>query len=289
MAEKKKGGLGKGYNSIFIENAVGDFAESASPVRININEIEPNRSQPRKRFDETALMELSDSIAQHGILQPLLVRPLADGGYQIVAGERRWRAARLAGVTDIPVVVRELTDSQVAELALVENLQREDLNPVEEAQGYKKLIDDFGYTQDEASKLVGRSRPAIANAVRLLSLPEEVIGLLEDGSLSAGHGRALLTIEDSDVLVSTARLAVKEGLSVREAEKLARAAVKTIPTGKRTKKRNPYYDEIELALGEALGRRVRVTKSTKRGSLEIEFFDDEDLKKLLRIFENDDN
>ena len=288
MADKKRG-LGKGYNDIFLDNGVENFTSDAAQLKLNINEIEPNRLQPRKRFDDDALEELAESIAQHGVLQPLLVRPMADGGYQIVAGERRWRAARRAGLSEVPVVVRELTDSETAELALVENLQREDLNPVEEAEGYRVLTDDYGYTQEEAAKLIGRSRSAIANSLRLLSLSPEILAFLEDGTLSPGHARALLQIDDNALRLEKAQLIISEGLSVRDAEKAARSTVKKPPTGKRTPKRSPYYDEIELALGEALGRRVRVTRSPKKGTLEIEFFDDDDLKKLLKIFDNDNN
>ena len=170
-AKSKRGGLGKGLDAIFIDN---EPEESNSSITLKISEIEPNKSQPRKEFDENALAELADSIAQHGVLQPLLVRPIADGGYQIVAGERRWRASRMAGLTEVPVVIRELTDSETMELALIENLQREDLSPVEEAMGYKQLMEDYGFSQEQVSKTVGKSRPSVANALRLLNLPEAV-------------------------------------------------------------------------------------------------------------------
>ena len=283
----KKSGLGKGFDAIFADNSVEDISVSASAVKVKLMEIEPNRDQPRKQFDEDALNELADSIAKHGVLQPLLVRPLLNGGYQLVAGERRWRASRFAGLTVVPVVIKELTDAQVAELALVENVQREDLNPLEEANGYKELSEKYGYTQDEISSMVGRSRSAVANALRLLSLPSEVQELVMKGELSTGHAKAILSATDVDYQVELAKLVVKEDLSVRTTERLARKSVSDVKTGKRAKKRNPYYDEVELALSDVLGRQVKVTKSSKKGSLEIEFFDDDDLKKLLKIFDNE--
>ena len=283
----KKSGLGKGFDAIFADNSVEDISVSASAVKVKLMEIEPNRDQPRKQFDEDALNELADSIAKHGVLQPLLVRPLLNGGYQLVAGERRWRASRIAGLTEVPVVIKELTDAQVAELALVENVQREDLNPLEEANGYKELSEKYGYTQDEISSMVGRSRSAVANALRLLSLPSEVLEFVMKGELSTGHAKAILSATDVDYQVELAKLVVKEDLSVRTTERLARKSVSDVKTGKRAKKRNPYYDEVELALSDVLGRQVKVTKSSKKGSLEIEFFDDDDLKKLLKIFDNE--
>ncbi len=283
----KKSGLGRGFDAIFADNSVEDISGGVSTVKVKLMDIEPNREQPRKQFDEKALSELADSIALHGVLQPLLVRPMPDGGYQLVAGERRWRASRMAGLTEVPVVIRDLTDSQVAELALVENLQRENLNPLEEANGYKELSDKFGYTQEKISEIVGKSRPTVANALRLLVLPKPVQEMISEGSLSMGHAKAILTVEDDDVKLSLAKLVKEKGISVRETERLARNAVKEAPKGKKTKKRNPYYDEAELALSEVLGRKVSITKSSKKGSLEIEFFDDEDLKKLLKIFDNE--
>lgn len=282
----KKTGLGKGLSELFIDNATEELS-SSSAVKLKLSEIEPNKNQPRKNFDEEALAELSHSIELHGVLQPLVVRPMPDGSYQLVAGERRWRASRMAGLTEVPVVIKELTDAQVAEIALVENLQREDLDPIEEALGYKELAERFDYTQEEISNLVGASRPAIANALRLLTLPEEIIALVSKKELSAGHARALLTLEDDKAKIELAKLVIKEDISVRETERLARKQIKVEPTGKKAKKRNPYYDEVELALSDVLQRKVRVTKSTKKGAIEIEFFDDEDLKKLIKIFDNE--
>lgn len=285
MAVKKV--LGRGFDAIFADNSVEDISSGVSTVKVKLIDIEPNRDQPRKQFDEEALAELSNSIAQHGVLQPLLVRPMPDGGYQLVAGERRWRASRMAGLTEVPVVIRDLTDSQVAELALVENLQRENLNPLEEANGYKELSDRFGYTQEKISEIVGKSRSAVANALRLLNLPESVGEMVSSGSLSMGHARALLSLEDAKIQKEIAELVVRNDLSVRETERLVRNAVKEKTGIKKAKKRNPYYDEAELALSEVLGRKVKITKSSKKGALEIEFFDDADLKKLLKIFDNE--
>ena len=283
----KKSGLGRGFDAIFADNSVEDISTGNSTTKVKLLDIEPNREQPRKQFDEEALAELSDSIAQHGVLQPLLVRPMPDGGYQLVAGERRWRASRMAGLTEVPVVIRDLTDAQVAELALVENLQRENLNPLEEANGYKELSDKFGYTQEKISEIVGKSRPSIANALRLLNLPEDVQEMVSNGSLSMGHARAILALEDDKMKTDLAKLVIANDLSVRETERIARNMVKEAPKAKKAKKRNPYYDEAELALSEVLGRKVKITKSSKKGALEIEFFDDADLKKLLKIFDNE--
>ena len=283
----KKSGLGRGFDAIFADNSVEDISTGNSTTKVKLLDIEPNREQPRKQFDEEALSELSDSIAQHGVLQPLLVRPMPDGGYQLVAGERRWRASRMAGLTEVPVVIRDLTDAQVAELALVENLQRENLNPLEEANGYKELSDKFGYTQEKISEIVGKSRPSIANALRLLNLPEDVQEMVSTGSLSMGHARAILSLPDDKMKTELAKLVIQNDLSVRETERIARNMVKEAPKKSKAKKRNPYYDEAELALSEVLGRKVKITKSSKKGALEIEFFDDADLKKLLKIFDNE--
>lgn len=286
MPAKKKG-LGRGFDAIFADNAVEEISETHSAVKLKLTDIEPNRNQPRRNFDEEALNDLAHSIEVHGVLQPLLVRPCPDGSYQLVAGERRWRASRIAGLTEVPVIIKELTDAQVAELALVENLQREDLDPIEEALGFKELSEKYEYTQEEISDLVGCSRPAIANALRLLTLPEEIIKYISERKLSPGHARALLTLESDELKMKLADAVIKDGLSVRDTERLARSLVKEPAKGKRTKKRDPYYDEIELSLSSVLKRKVHVTKSSKNGKLEIEFFDDDDLKKLLKIFDDE--
>ncbi len=286
MASKKTG-LGRGIDAIFTDNSVEELSQTSGAVKVKLIDIEPNRDQPRKQFDEDALNELASSIAKHGILQPLLVRPLQDGAYQLVAGERRWRASRIAGLTEVPVIIKDLTDSQVAELALVENLQRENLNPMETAEGFKELADKYGYTQEQISEIIGCSRSAVTNALRLLTLSEEIREMVLQGKLSAGHAKALLIAEDEEYRLSLAKLAVNEGISVRETERLARKSGAVPASGKKARKRNPYYDEVELALSDVLKRKVKVTKSSKKGSLEIEFFDDADLKKLLKVFDNE--
>ena len=287
MAAKNKGGLGKGLDALFMDNSIEEEAKSA--VKLKINDIEPNRAQPRKSFDEEALEELANSISTHGVIQPLLVRPLADGGYQLIAGERRWRASRMAGLTEVPVVIREMSDSEAMELALVENLQREDLNPIEEAQGLALLMETYGLTQEQAAKRVGKSRPAVANSMRLLSLPQDVLAMVERGELSAGHARTILALENAGQITALANEIVKKNLSVRETERAVKALLKgDAKKEKRVKKRDTYYDEVELAVSQALGRKAKVSLSAgNKGTLEIEFFGKEDLSKLLNLFENE--
>lgn len=282
---KKLGGLGKGLSAIFIEN---ETEEKGSVITLRISEIEPNRTQPRKAFDEAALAELSESIREHGVLQPILVRPLLRGGYQIVAGERRYRAARLAGLTEIPATVRELSEEETMELALIENLQRENLSPLEEAAGYKHLMDAYSLSQEQVAKAVGKSRPAVANAVRLLSLEDSVRELLEDGKLSAGHARALLSLEDKGLQKSAAEQIVRKKLSVREAEKLTKKLNRKKPEkAEKTPQPIPVlYKETELALSEALGQKVVITKNKNGGgTLSIDFYSDEELLNLAYKFE----
>ena len=277
----KKGGLGRGLDALFADNSIEEIA-STSAVKLKIMDIEPNRDQPRKIFDEDALAELADSIAKHGVIQPLLVRPMPDGSYQLVAGERRWRASRLAGLTEVPVVIKELSDDEAMALALIENLQREDLNAIEEAQGIKALMDTLSLTQDEAAERVGKSRPAVANALRLLKLPDSVIALVSDGKLSPGHARALLGFKDEQDIIETADLIIEKGLTVRDVEKLVKKRNKEPKAEKPAARRASYYDEVELALTDFLGRKVKVgTKPGKEsGVLEIDFFDKDDLTRL---------
>ena len=267
----KKSGLGRGLDSLFSENAT----ESSSAVEIRISDIEPNRDQPRKHFDEEALNDLAESIKQHGLIQPLLVRPSLDGRYQIVAGERRWRASRLAGLDKVPVVIREMNDKQTMEIALIENLQREDLNPIEEAKGYKQLIDTYGFTQEDVAVSVNKSRPAVANALRLLNLTDYEMELLENGAISSGHARALLAITDNEQRKIAAEMA-KNGCSVRELEKIGQR-LKGKPTAKKEKKKHKLYEEVELALTKEVGRRIKVNGNGVSGTITIEFFSDEDL------------
>ena len=282
----KKGGLGKGMSALIYDNAMEPA--SGESVRLSINEIEPNRDQPRKIFEEQALAELSASIKEHGVLQPLLVRPMADGSYRLVAGERRYRAARMAGVTEVPVTIREMTDEEESIFALIENLHREDLNAIEEAQGIKTLIDTFGFTQEEAAQKVGKSRTAVTNSLRLLNLPEDISNLVRDGKISMGHARALLSFEDVAEASRVAQLVVKDGISVRDVERLAKSAQKTKKSPeKREKKRDIFYDEVEIALSKMLGRKVKVFVSKGgSGTLEVEFFSKSDLEKLSKQFEN---
>lgn len=276
----RKGGLGKGLEAIFAEN---DTEDRNATVTLKLNEIEPNRSQPRKEFDEGALAELADSLSRHGMLQPLLVRPLMGGGYQIVAGERRWRAARMAGLTEVPAVIRELADHEVMELALIENLQREDLTPLEEAQGYQTLMDTYGMTQEEVAHTVGKSRPAVANALRLLNLPQEILNLVNEGKISSGHARTLLGFQDKEQMLEAAKLVVSQGISVRELEKMVKRANEAAQKKPVEKKKNriQYYDEVQLAVGEHLGRKVQVNGNKIKGTLQIEFYGEEDLANLL--------
>lgn len=277
----KKGGLGRGLDALFADNSIEEIA-STSAVKLKIMDIEPNRDQPRKIFDEDALAELADSIAKHGVIQPLLVRPMPDGSYQLVAGERRWRASRMAGLTEVPVVIKELSDDEAMALALIENLQREDLNAIEEAQGIKALMDTLSLTQDEAAERVGKSRPAVANALRLLKLPDSVIALVSDDKLSPGHARALLGFKDEQDIIETADLIIEKGLTVRDVEKLVKKRNKEPKAEKPAARRASYYDEVELALTDFLGRKVKVgTKPGKEsGVLEIDFFDKDDLTRL---------
>lgn len=280
----KKSGLGRGIDSLLLDNSLEE-SNSAQAVKLNLMDIEPNKEQARKQFDEQALSELADSIAEHGVLQPLLVRPIIGGGYQLIAGERRWRASRLAGLTQVPVIIKELSDTEAAVISLIENLQREDLNPVEEALGFASLMKDFNLTQEEAAQKVGKSRPAVANSLRLLKLPEKVLDMVRENKLSAGHARALAAIDDKKTVIAAAKLIVDKGLSVREAEKL----VKTLTAEKKTKPskktRNSFFDEVELSLNQSLGRKAKViTKGNKEsGTLELDFYDKDDLARIVSL------
>ena len=279
----KKGGLGKGLDALFADNA----AENGKDVStLRISDIEPNRDQPRKDFDEEAMLQLADSIREHGVLQPILVRPIDTDRFQIVAGERRWRASRMAGLTEIPAVVREMTEDEMMQLAMIENLQREDLNAIEEALGYKLLIDRYDMTQDEVSKRVGRSRPAIANALRLLNLPEKTAKMVRNGDLSAGHARALLSAEDENFINELAEKIVKTGMSVREVERAVKPKTerpaKTSTTSIQLEKDVLFCKEVETALTTELGRRVTVSPTANGGTITIEFFSQQDLGDIAK-------
>lgn len=281
MMAAKKGGLGKGLSAIFLEND----NESAGSTILPISEIEPNRSQPRQDFDEESLRELAGSIAAHGVLQPLLVRPMPEGGYQLVAGERRWRASRMAGLFEVPVIIREMSDSEMMQISMIENLQRENLNPVEEAMGYRVLIDEYGLTQEEISKSVGKSRPVIANALRILALPKEVLEMVSKGTVSSGHARALLGFSDKAEQMRVANSIKSKDLTVRDVEKLVKESAKPDKREMEISHENTFYGEVELALKEYLKRKVKVIgKGDKAGILQIEFYDEEDLAEIARLF-----
>ncbi|MBO5383006.1 MAG: ParB/RepB/Spo0J family partition protein [Ruminococcus sp.] len=271
-----KGGLGAGLDSLFMDNT-NDIQVKKT---LRTSEIEPNRAQPRKKFSDDAINNLADSIKEHGMLQPVLVRPMDDGCYQIVAGERRWRAARRLGLDEIPVIIKELSDFESAQIALIENLQRENLNPVEEAMGYKELIETFDMTQEAVAKTVGRSRSYIANSVRILSLPERVISLLENGEISLGHAKALLSFTDEELMIATAIKASNGGLTVRQVEHAAQKSDKNSSSPKSDKKIDNYFTEMEISLKECLGRKVKVEYGKNKGALILEFYDKDDLSFL---------
>ena len=268
----KKSGLGKGLDLLFNENA----SDSDGVIKLNLSEIEPNRAQPRKDFDETALSELAESIKQHGLIQPIVVKPNTNGRYSIIAGERRWRASRLAGLSEVPVIIKEADGQTLMEIALIENLQREDLNAVEEALGYRSLIDAYGLTQEEVANKMGKSRSAVTNALRLLALNDSELEALRRGSISAGHARALLSCDDEAVRAKML-IAAADGASVRELEKMAAAAKKAKKTSAKTAKPT-FYSEVELSLKNEMHRKVHISPSGKgRGTLTIEFFSDDEL------------
>ena len=271
----KKGGLGRGLDSLFNENAT----DNNPAVMLNINDIEPNRNQPRKDFSDDALNELADSISKHGLIQPIVVRPMMNGTYMIIAGERRWRACRIAGVNEVPVIIKETDDKTLMEIALIENLQREDLNAVEEALGYKALIEDFSLTQEEVAKQMGKSRSAVTNALRLLSLNEAELEALRKGIISAGHARALLSCEDEE-LRKRMLIAATDGASVRELEKMAKGNV----TSNKKKTDIPnFYKEVALSLKNEIGRKVYIKPNGKgKGTLTIEFYSDKELEDFAK-------
>ncbi len=275
MSAKK--GLGTGLGALF-----GEEPDLIPTDTLPISKVEPRSGQPRTKFDEPALQELSESIAQHGVLQPITVRQLDSGYYQIIAGERRWRAARMAGLSEIPARIIEADDRKAQELALVENLQREDLNPLEEARGYRALMDDFGLTQEAVSSSVGKSRSAVANALRLLNLSDEVASMLEKGEISSGHARALLPLEDPEIQLSAARQIVAKGLSGRQTEALAAALLRQ-PKEKKAQDRSAvdYAAVMSNQLGQALGRKVHIVDGRKKGRIELEYYGADDREALL--------
>ncbi|MEG2377695.1 MAG: ParB/RepB/Spo0J family partition protein [Clostridia bacterium] len=279
-------GLGKGFGALFMDQQVPGASENL--LMVKLSQVEPNAAQPRKSFDEAALAELCESIRAHGILQPLAVRRISDGRFQIIAGERRWRAARDAGLNEIPVYLVEADDRLVMELALVENLQRQDLNPVEEAEGYRTLIDNFNLTQESVAERVGKSRSAVANALRLLSLADVVRCMVADGQLSVGHAKALLALTDEDAQISMAKSILEHGYSVRQTELLIKKVMQEKLTAKEPPNRGisvNYLESIERRLSTNLGRKVRLISGRKKGRIELEFYDMNDLEKLLGLFD----
>ena len=283
MAKKKAElGLGRGLNALLGDPVLQNQGEGS--VSLPISQVEPGLNQPRKRFDPDSLSELADSIRIHGVIQPLTVRRLSSGYYQIIAGERRWRAAKEAGLDEIPAVIIEADDRKVMELGLIENLQREDLNPAEEARGYQTLMAEYGLTQEQVAQRMGKSRPAVTNALRLLNLPEDLMALVEDGSLSAGHARALLGAPNQTLQRQAAKAVLEKGLSVRQTEALVKALQKE-------KKEKPqednvlsiYLADIEKNLGSQLGRKVHIQHKGKKGKVELEYYDEQDLEHLLAL------
>ena len=281
----KKGGLGSGLGALFGEEYTAPQRLDGAEGTLPISKVEPREDQPRSRFDEDALAELTDSIRQHGVIQPITVRRIDSGYYQIIAGERRWRAARAAGLAEVPVRIIEADDRLAMELALVENLQREDLNPIEEARGYRTLMEDYRMTQEEAAAAVGKSRPAVANALRLLNLSLPVLTMTEEGSLSAGHARALLPLEDPALQLRAAEIVLEKRLSVRQTEALAAQLAKAPaePTEEPLSREIAvdYVKEVEHELENLLGRKVKLVDGKKKGRIELEFYGADDREALI--------
>ena len=284
MARKTEGS----FSDLFMDN--GGF-DNDGVQTLRISEIEPNKNQPRKTFNTENLQQLADSMREHGVIQPIVVRSLPNGNYQIAAGERRWRAAKMAGLTDIPVLIRDdLTDEQAAQIALIENLQRENLNPIEEAMGYRELMERYKMTQESLSKALGKARSSIANSLGLLSMPNGVQELLRNGSLSAGHCKALKKVKDEALMIELAHKAAEGDLSVRNVETIARRETERLKEeaeGKQIKKRVSYYTEIEASLSEMLGTKVRILEGKHINALQISFKNKEDLENIVKYFQEE--
>ena len=285
MPKEVKKGLGRGLSELFGDDALDNEAEGEL-LTLPITKVEPRVDQPRSSFDDEKLQELADSIAQYGIIQPITVRKMENGYYQIIAGERRWRASRLAGLIEVPVRVIKADDRRVAELALVENLQREDLNPIEEALGYRSLIDEYGLTQEEAAKSVGKSRPAVANSMRLLGLSKEVLDMVSDGTLSAGHARTLLPLNDPIEQLQAAKNVTANGLSVRKTEQLVARLLKKKNEAEKPQSKTEelfvdYIAEASDMLSRKLGRKVSIEAGKRSGRIVLEFYDSDDREALI--------
>ncbi len=284
----KSRGLGKGLDALFADSSSISAPESGIST-VRLSEIEPNLSQPRKEFDEEALGQLADSIAAHGVLQPLLIRPTQNGMYQIVAGERRWRAARMAGLTEVPALIKELSDEETDQVALIENLQREDLNAVETAKGYKSLMEKYSMTQEQVAEAVGKSRPAVANMLRILNLPEEILPLVSEGKISAGHAKAILSAPE-DKRAEVANIIVEKELSVREAEKLAAKMGKEPENTAKPKKekqekfpKDKFYREMQVAMTNELGRPFKIIENGKGGgTIELPFYNKNEMADICQ-------
>lgn len=291
MPKKKNSGLGRGLDAIFLDNSPSDERGGTENkiTLIKLSLIDPKGDQPRKYFDKEALEELAESIRENGLLQPILVREYGDGRYQIIAGERRFRASKIAGLSEIPAIILERDDKSVAELALIENIQREDLNPIEEAMGYKTLSVDYGMTQEEISEKVGKSRSAIANTMRLLDLPDPVLTMVASGELSEGHGRTLLGVKDVDDMILLAQLAAEQGMSVKVlAEEVKRINKKKPPKEPEAEPMVDYNREIELRIQRILGRKAKIQDKGKKKTLSLFYEDNEDLDELLKLLLGDE-
>lgn len=285
---KKNSGLGRGLDAIFLDNTlVEETVHSEEKItKLKISLVDPKRDQPRKHFDKEALEQLAESISENGLLQPILVREYGDGRYQIIAGERRFRASKLAGLTEIPAIVLDRDDKKAAQIALIENIQRENLNPIEEALAYKALAEEYDMTQEELSQKVGKSRSAIANAVRLLDLPEEVLTMVASGELSAGHARTLLGVKDKDAMILLAQKTVEEDLSVRVLENHVKLANK--PQKPTVEDEEPlpfvdYFHELEIRVQSHLGRKVKIDGKGKKKTITLSYEDNEDLDEILKL------
>ena len=281
---KKQTGLGRGLEDLFAENSIDITVEEGQVTFVGISEVEPNKSQPRKFFDKEKIAELSTSIAEHGLLQPIIVRKV-DERYQIISGERRWRASRMAGLTEIPVIVKDIDDKTALEIGLIENLQREDLNAVEEAKGYRTLIDEYGLTQEEIAKRVGKSRPVVANALRILALPQDILDLVLAGKLTSGHARALLPLMETyspEKLLQLAKDIIDKDLTVRQIENLSKEKKDKTEKQPKVRKNEIYYAEIEENISKQWGRKAKITPTGKKGgTITLEYYNDDDFNELL--------